>query len=244
MPRPLLLVAGLTACSAPEAPDLDLEPDAAGLVLVIHGGKDDPSVWADDTAAIVREQAPDWQVVALDWSDDADDNLTAARRGRRIGAELASPIADAGPLPLHLIAHSVGAHLAHGLLAELELQDAPRERIQLTLLDPFVGSGLTRWGYGRDRFGVGADFAEAYVNRDDGVPSTDGVLRQAHVFDVTALRPPELDTSEAGHRWPIAFYDTSLGSGVGLDLAVSVASDPAALEATWAAYPPDAVTEL
>ncbi|MEQ1572007.1 MAG: alpha/beta fold hydrolase, partial [Myxococcota bacterium] len=146
-------------------------PGADGLVLAIHGGGDDPSVWADSLAATYAAALDDpegWDVVALDWSDDADAALTAAHRGRRIGEALGPEIEQLGYSDLHLVAHSVGAHLAHAIA----VTEGDRLNTQLTLLDPFVGSGLVRWGYGRERFGDGAAFAEAYVDTDDGVPST------------------------------------------------------------------------
>ena len=205
------------------------EGAGTGLVLLVHGGGDDPSVWAEDLAEVVRAAvSTDWDVVALDWADAAADRSRAASRGRDIGEGLAPDVEayDA----VHIIAHSVGAHLGHGLVSALS-----EPRCQLTLLDPFVGSGLVRWEYGRMRFGAGATFAESYVNTDDGVPSSDGTLPMAHNFDVTALRP----TEEDGHRWPIAVYEASVGTGVGLDLAIWRDGDR-----EWDRYPPGELTAL
>ncbi|MBN2797553.1 MAG: alpha/beta fold hydrolase [Deltaproteobacteria bacterium] len=227
----LLPLTLLAACAAPVVPELPA-PSAPGLILLIHGGGDDASVWAEGAVAPVTEALAEparWDVMALDWAADADSKLTAARRGRRIGEALAEQVETAGYDDVHLIAHSVGAHLAHALA--LGLSEEPT--VQLTLLDPFVGSGLVRWGYGRGRFGSGTDFAEAVVNRDDGVPSSDGLLDEAHVFDVTATRPSALLTSQEGHRWPITWYLQSAGSGLGLDLALGAGG-----EDLWDSYPP------
>lgn len=189
-----------------------------GLILLVHGGGDDPSVWAQDLVDPMTDVLDDpsaWIVHPVDWTDDASGRVRAASRGRRIGEELAETV-DAYER-VHLVAHSVGAHLAHGVATTTTAD------VQLTLLDPFVGSGLVRWGYGRDRFGEGALWAEAYVNTDDGVPSTDGELDLVHVFDVT--REAGSVDREEGHRWPIVFYADSVGSGVGLDLAMGVTAD-------------------
>lgn len=206
----------LVGCTL-DIPDLPSpSPSADGLVLLVHGGGDDPTVWeADAMSAAVRAALVEperWDVVALDWSGPASSRLQAARRGRRIGEALALDIAEADYARVQVIAHSVGAHLGHGLVVAL---DGPEQ--QLTLLDPFVGSGLVRWGFGRDRFGQRVDRADAYVNRDDGVPSTDGALALAVLVDVTALRPADVDD---GHRWPIQWYANSRDSGLGLDLAL------------------------
>lgn len=234
MPR--LLALWLLGACAPSLPDLP-DPGTSGLVLLVHGAGDDPSVWADDLAVVIDDHLAEmgardaWTVAAVDWSADADIPLTAARRGRRIGEGLAAQVEDFDAV--QVIAHSVGAHLGDALLASVE---GPAVT-QLTLLDPFVGSGLLRWGYGRDRFGSRATFADAYVNTDDGVPSSNGTLQGAHNIDVTAVRPPDLDTSADGHRWPITFYETSRGSGTGLDLAL-----PLGGEAGWGNWPPGETT--
>lgn len=214
------------------------EPEGDGLVLLVHGGGDDPRVWAEEMADSIEEiqalQGTDdaWDVEALDWSDDADNLLTAAARGRRVGEALVPAISEWRDV--HVIAHSVGAHVAHGI-ADTELVRS----LHLTLLDPFVGSGLVRWGFGRTRFGTGSAFAEAYVNRDDGVPSTDGLLEQAHVFDVTTTRPSSLDGAQDAHRWPVEFYRTSVERDVGIPLARWVTSEP-----DWDRFPPGEVTAV
>lgn len=231
----LLLPLLLLGCGRDLGRDLPLGDEADGVVLIVHGGGDDPSVWAEDLVPVVQGvliEPERWTVLALDWSADADTLVTAARRGRRVGEDTAPQLQELDRV--HVIAHSVGAHVAHGLATSL---DGPT--VQLTLLDPFVGSGTVRWGYGRDRFGEGADFACAYLNRDDGVPSTDGLLDQAHIVDVTAVRPGALSTSEQGHRWPITWYAQSEGTGLGLDLAVGAGG-----EALWDGLDPGRVTVL
>lgn len=225
----------LAGCSV-EIPTLPV-PEGSGLVILVHGGGDDPSVWAEGLGSQIesiqqeRGTDGDWDIVALDWSGDAADVLTAARRGRQVGNGLVEALG--AWQDVHVVAHSVGAHVAHGIA------EGGVASLHLTLLDPFVGSGLVRWSYGRTRFGVGADFAEAYVNRDDGVPSSDGLLDEAHVFDVTDARPRELTTSEEGHRWPITMYGASEGQSYGIELARWARTDLA-----WDAYPPGEVTEL
>jgi pimeloyl-ACP methyl ester carboxylesterase len=227
----LLLGCGGVDPAQVEPPD----PGVQRVVLLIHGAADDPSVWDPEVLPAMEVQRPSgWAVRTVDWSDGARNRVRAPARGRRLGEELAAEVETWSLDALHVVAHSAGAHLAHGLLSETSA-----ETVQLTLLDPYVGSGLFRWGYGRDRFGAEVDAAFSYVNRDDGVPATDGLLDMAHNVDVTALRPASLETAEEGHRWPVTFYGRSAGSGFGLDLAAWSAGPD-----DWDAFPAGRVTVL
>lgn len=81
-----------------------------------------------------------------------------------------------------------------------------RPTLHLTLLDPFLGKGLD-FEWGRTRFGTRADFAEAFLNRGDGVPGTEVAVDAAHTFDVTnaSTKPGGLTGSQA-HWWPTDAY--------------------------------------
>lgn len=216
---PLLLLGA--GCAAPPLPAQG--EDAHGLVLLIHGSKDDPSVWASglgEELAALLEAPEEWDIVAYDWAEEADNRATAAKKGRRIGRRLAALLEEEYDYAeVHAIGHSAGAHVAAALVDELE---GPLE--QLTLLDPFGGLGLVRWGYGRRRFGEGAAFTDAYLNIGDGVPSTEDLPQNACGFDVTGEAPDGYPEDEA-HWWPIDFYQGSAGSGIGLDLALPLGGD-------------------
>lgn len=207
-----LLLGVLCACGEPP---LSVEgrlpprsPEARGLVLLVHGGGDSPEVWAVGAAEALRATLPqpaEWDVVALDWTEEAADRTAAAGQGRRLGTALGAWLASQQPPyeHVHVIAHSVGAFLADGLVRAF-----PRERttgLHLTFLDPFVFEGLFSADYGARHFGEGADYADCYLGREDSVPFTDMPLEAAHTFDVTELVPRELSDRDK-HWWPIELY--------------------------------------
>lgn len=202
----LLVVAG---CGAPATMEAQLP--AAGRdvwVLVVHGSGDGPERWA---APMVDRLSPrvklparvEW--VAYDWRAAAVDKLSAAERGQAEGAAIAAVLKERSLSHLHVIAHSAGAHVAFGL-EEAMASWPTRPTLHLTLLDPFLGKGLD-FEWGRTRFGTRADFAEAFLNRGDGVPGTEVAVDAAHTFDVTnaSTKPGGLTGSQA-HWWPTDAY--------------------------------------
>jgi len=205
------------------------------LLLVVHGSGDTAGGWPAELIEGVKQkivQAEQWDCVAYDWSRWADDKATASEAGLHIGAYIGSALASA-PYSyerMQLVAHSVGAFV---IQAACDAYRAEAEnsagRLHLTFLDPFTGNGLVDWTYGRGRFGEGADFAEAYINTDDPVPSTNSPLQQAHNFDVTA-RAPELLSGAQRHWWPVDFYRQSIlseGGEPGYPLALMATGEGA-----------------
>ena len=225
-----MLCSVLSSCADPMRGTLPEQGElATGLVLLVHGSGDTPADWSEELGAVMRaamEQPELWDVVAYDWSKDAERKLSAARRGLAHGEAIGARLTDERSYSaVQIISHSVGGHVGYGI------EETWTEGVlQHTYLDPFGGRGMVRWGYGYRRFGENASFAEAYFNADDGVPSTERSPRHTHGFDVTALRS-EADADDA-HWWPIQWYQDSLGSGLGLDLALPLGGD-----VDWANHP-------
>ena len=231
----LILLGG--ACAPPELGPLpDQGASATGLVLVIHGSGDSPEDWAETLGDRIHgalDEPELWDVATYDWTEDAAGKLSAARRGEAHGRAIGQILTEERDYAsVQIIAHSVGGHVSHGIA-----HTWTEGILQQTFLDPFGGRGLVRWSYGHRRFGQDASYAETYFNSDDGVPSTERAPVHTHGFDVTAARSAEHD--EDAHWWPICWYQDSLGSGMGLDLAL-----PFGGEERWADFPIDAQTVL
>lgn len=197
------------------------------LLLIVHGSGDTAGGWPaelNNAVSSALDEPGSWDIVCYDWSRYADNKLAASRAGLAIGAAIGASLASDNYTyeAIQMVGHSAGAFVMQGAC------DAYRERggaarVQLTFLDPFTGNGFIDWTYGRRRFGAGADFAEAYTNTDDPVPSTNGLLLQVHNFDVTALAPDTV-TDSNGHWWPVTWYTQSVGSGTGCGYGLSLMS--------------------
>ncbi len=184
------------------------------LLFVVHGSGDAPADWPADFIEGVEETVAhreQWDVIAYDWSRYAEDKATASQAGIEIGKHVGAALASAEYRyeRIQFVAHSVGAFVAQAACDAYRETRADNTRIHLALLDPFTGNGLIDWTYGTRRFGEGADFAEAYINTDDPVPSTNGALDKAHTFDVTAQAPQSLSGRDR-HWWPVYFYIESI----------------------------------
>lgn len=225
---PLLALAlTLSSCGGPDTEAEQLPPATPArdrLVLAIHGGGDDPQVWAEGLLDALGPRLPSparWERVAYDWEDAASNRSKAAKRGLALGEELAGELLAMDPPYEHvlIIAHSVGAFVAHGLSVELGLA-AGGPRVHVIFLDPFTMRGVFDWDHGQSLFGQGAAVAESYYNSDDPAPTTNEPLEHARNVDVTALRPGDLD-EDSWHWWPIDAWLELLDSpreGVGLDI--------------------------
>ena len=227
----------LCACADPAFGELAPQSETAtGLVLLVHGSGDSPSDWAEPLAQHIEAHISDlelWDIATYDWTEDAAKRLSAANIGLKHGEAIGDLLTyERAYTEVQVIAHSVGAHVAHGIALNWH-----EGTLQQTLLDPFGGRGLVRWGYGYNHFGEDASYAETYFNADDGVPSTERAPRQTHGFDVTALRTT--DYEDDAHWWPIDWYHDSLGTGVGLDLSLAFGGQPG-----WEDYPSDQETIL
>ena len=230
----LLLVVFVCSCRSPITPQpLPEQTEGARyLLLVVHGSGDTAAGWPTDVIQAVektiahREQ---WDLVAYDWSTYAENKASASKAGLEIGHYIGETLASADYTyeRIQLVGHSVGAFVIQGACDAYRKNGSAATRMHLTFLDPFTGNGFIDWTYGKRRFGKGADFAEAYINTDDPVPSTNGTLKKAHNFDVTALAPAALVGSDR-HWWPVYFYLESIdkeGGVYGYPLSLMATGD-------------------
>jgi len=230
----LLLLVFICSCKSQITPR-PLPPQTEGsryLLLVVHGSGDTAAGWPADVIQHVdktiahREQ---WDLVAYDWSAYAAKKASAAKAGLEIGSYIGKTLssADYSYERIQLVGHSAGAFVVQGACDAYRKNGSKTTRIHLTFLDPFTGKGLIDWTYGKRRFGQGADFAEAYINTDDPVPSSNGTLSKAHNFDVTAQAPASLVGADR-HWWPVYFYLESIdkeGEAYGYPLSLMATGD-------------------
>ena len=209
----LVLVVALEAYarwpSAAAATDLNLDPDAWYVVLVLHGsqGRDEPTL-IEVTDRFGREigTEPGIEVVHYIWSPWSDDRLRAGIHGEKIGTELGEQLAELRNLKhIRLIGHSAGAYPMNPLCDAYRANARNPARIEMTYLDPIGVRGGWDYGWGYRHFGECADFAAAIFNTDDIVPGTNAPLAWAHNTDVTA--ETDRKTYEVrGHLWPVQFF--------------------------------------
>lgn len=205
----LLLLLACADLSLPTLPEQT--PGADHLLVLVHGGGDGPNGWPAEFAEVAAQglREPErWDILLYDWSEDAEGGVNVTRRAQRHGRWLGERLGeDYAYAHLHLVGHSAGSFVVYGVTDTLG--PGRVETIHETYLDPFGGVGLVRWGYGRRRFGEGADFAEAYMNTEDGVPSTNRPFPGMYTFDLSGLADDALEP-KAGHRFPIGWYQDSV----------------------------------
>lgn len=224
----LITIIAVLAVGCASLPDHDRlpEPTSDRLLFVVHGAGSSGDAWPADLLRTVRSREPSslqWDLVAYDWEEEALKVLTAPRRGYRIGEALAADLIDAEAnrasyRVVHIVAHSVGSHVAQGLIDSLRQAEAATAMepalVFVTFVDPFVPRGVLQWRWGESRFGAGADAAECYISVEDGVPGTNRYLRLAHNYDVTALVPqPYRENASNFHWWPVEYYRSTVGTG-------------------------------
>lgn len=261
-----LLVACAAAPGTPGTgtPAATISDDPRNLIVIAHGTGGSAGSWPASLERAIRAEygaLEHWKIVVVDWKAVADRPLSAARRGYRIGLDYANSIAAAPheerPRVVHLIAHSMGAHLIQGIADGLSrASPAPPAFIQMTFLDAFHPRGVAALRWGIRVFGRNADFAESYVTRDEPAFLTNALLRRAFTFDLTATVPPrENPSSGYAHNWPPAWYVRSVGEPTRPGFALSPlallgdeSSGPAALERLFGSLrtmlPPGVVREV
>lgn len=204
------------------------------VVFIVHGKDDDAKTWVLEMQEIYRGKGgASTQVFALDWTPYSDNFLRCSIDGRRIGRRLGEQLATLTKVKnVHLIGHSAGAFVVYGLCEGTKRVNESIQ-IQTTYLDPLGIYGGLGWDYGLNHFGGCADFSEAYIDIESGVPGSNEPLIKAHTFDVTGLRSAH---SFAGspHIWPVHYYMSVLRNAG----ANQWASTPALREQ----YPPGALT--
>ena len=227
----LLLVIGLlvSGCVTP-APDVPgpgrQSGSATGIIVIAHGVEARANGWPlaleRDFRALMK--SPElWDIYRVDWHEASLDRLAAPGVGYAIGVSIGRELASAAYdyEVLHLVGHSAGAHVVHGITDALADEPDRADRvIHATFLDPFVGRSLLQLFWGTREFGSNADFAENYVTREDRVPFTNSLLEAAHNFDLTSILPPIPDGPENfAHMYPITFYRRSAAVGIALSPA-------------------------
>lgn len=195
----------------------EIDPSATHVVVLSHGLRDDPTTWTAPLKAKIDARMAGAQVIAFDWSRQAEDTFRCSLDGTRLGTELGRSLAASDALAsVHLVAHSCGSFVSLGICEAL--REAGRDvQIQTTFLDPVTIYGGFFWGYGLDHFGTCADFSDAYIDTGDTVPGSNQALPHAHTFDVTEARE-RAGYAGSPHVWPTVYYQELLGRGAAPDL--------------------------
>jgi pimeloyl-ACP methyl ester carboxylesterase len=193
-----VLAVGAACLPAPTVEQLVLADDDDTLVLLVHGAgpNEDPTVWADATAAdittalIEDRRGAGVAVHAWDWSARSASRELATSAAGDEGRAIANVVADSAVQHVHIVAHSLGAQVAISLLEALNEDGSVTTHA--TLLDPFSLFGELDCS--------GATVCESWRNSDDGAPGSDVPLETAYNRDVTSARPAAW--LERGHWWP------------------------------------------
>jgi len=190
-----------------------VHPDTEQVVFIVHGKDDDATTWAVELQKAYRSLGEDTtQVFTLDWTPYSDNFLRCSVDGRYIGRSLGKQLAaETKVKELHLIGHSAGAFVAYGL-CEGAKQMNHSIQIQTTYLDPLGVYGAVIRDFGLDRLGDCADFSEAYIDIESGVPGSNEPLVNPHTFDVTTVRS-DREFSGSAHIWPVHYYKSLLHDG-------------------------------
>lgn len=201
------------------------------ILTVVFPGAGGPDVLTDELCNTIGQD----RCIVWDWQQFRGSVATAAYDGEAVGEALADCFlaavsskegSDSQPLfpSVHVIGISVGAFCANAMASTLyrynsrstaEAGRSPttttesRPKVKLTLLDPFCSRGVFGFGYGRDRFGLEADYADQFLNTDDPVPTTNDALPHCYCIDVTGATERDefvLPDGETMHCWPVAYY--------------------------------------
>jgi hypothetical protein len=190
--------------------------NARHVFVIAHGLHDTPASWADPLKhTLVQELADEGdhiQGIALDWHQYSNTTLRCSVNGKRIGHLLGAKMATSDRLEsVHLIGHSCGSFVIFGLCSSLK-EKRKEIQVQTTYLDPVSIYGGLLWNYGIEYFGSCADFSDAYIDHEDGVPGSNQLLPHTHTFDVTNVRKKSL-YSQSPHVWPTHYYQQLVRSG-------------------------------
>lgn len=144
------------------------------VFIYIHGSGDDPSVWADDT---VRR----FGGIALDWSEESRNKISAPKKGYEVGVKIASFLGETSPdTQLHMFAHSAGAWVAQGIADGVVNTDS----IEIIFLDPFTAKSIVQPFAGANLLGRGIDKVRTYYSTIDPVPFTSGKVSEGELINV------------------------------------------------------------
>ena len=217
----------------PTLPDEVLNSKQVAVLFPGYGGVD------ANTERIIDEISKDGiKAYCYDWEKYRGNLFRAASCGMAIGTQLGKELASAKNIEsVHFIGISVGSFAANACLdtftADVERQKKSGKRVKFTpllqppegadvdgsesespftratFLDPFTTKGVFGAGFGINKFGAKAQYAEQYLNTDDPVPSTNEACKECHCFDITECGDRDSFVplpNDNMHSWPAAFY--------------------------------------
>jgi hypothetical protein len=189
----------------------DFETSDSHVALLAHGLRDHPTAPMNSLRAAYEQAVPGSRAFNVDWSPYAQNSLTCATNGKRIGERIGRELATNPKIQsLHLVAHSCGAFVIYGACQAFKRVNKTAT-VQTTYLDPVSVYGIW-WNYGLHHFGECADYSEAYIDTGDGVPGSNELIPQTHTYDVTAARKHTGQQTQT-HLWPIEYYRQLLANG-------------------------------
>ena len=192
-----------------EVTPLNLDPETRIVVLLFHGSRDSGNpLWGDLTSrfAVLLSEAPGVEVINYNWSKGSDERRRAGANAGVYAQALGQELAGLEQLShVRLVAHSAGAYILDDLCRTYREAAGLEAHLEMTFLDPFGNYDVVDVNRGSRNYGACADFASAYINTDDPVPSTNTPLQNAYNFDVTNS-PDRGDFSAKGHYWPLSYF--------------------------------------
>ena len=166
-----------------KAENLTSRGDDKEIIILFHGSGGQGKPVFQEIADALKAQQPEALVVNYDWSLGSENRFRAMANGQSLGRQLGEQIAGQSNIKsVTMIAHSVGASIPDALCLSLRAKRSDSVKIETIFLDPFGWMGLFDMGYGARNYGECADFAVAYINTDDPVPTTNDPLTHAQIL--------------------------------------------------------------
>ncbi len=193
--------------------DFPLDKDTQHVILTAHGVKDSPENWGIPLSQITSMNYPaNHQQVNIDWRPYSNSPLICSVVAKRIGAAIANRItAETKIKSIHAIGHSCGAFIVYGISQQLNSLQSEIS-VHVTYLDPVAIYAGIFWDYGTENFGRYADFSDAYIDTEDGVPGSNNPLSHSVTFDVTKIKHVR-GVKMAPHNWPPHYYINAIKNG-------------------------------
>jgi hypothetical protein len=185
---------------------VELDRESQHIVLTAHGVKDSPNNWGVPLLAAINSHSPaNHSSANIDWRPYSDNPLICSVVAKRIGEAIAERIvAETKIKSIHAIGHSCGAFIIYGISQRIESLQSDI-RVQTTFLDPVSIYAGVFWNYGIENFGRFAEFSDAYIDTEDGVPGSNKALSHSVTFDVTKIKH-DRGLKIAPHNWPPHYY--------------------------------------
>lgn len=186
--------------------DVPIDPVIQQDVIVIaHGLKDSDKTWAAELKEILSNKEQPTQILAIDWSEYAQNAFTCAVNGRRVGQSIAKRLIDSGHLnSVTVIGHSCGAFVSYGICETVKNQRLDVSINSIYLAPVSIYGGIF-WNFGYEYFGDCADDSFTYYDTEDRVPGSNVAPIHSQGIDVTPFK--ELyDYQGSPHLWPIYYY--------------------------------------